>query len=83
MSDENKILVDKSMLERYRKCKCCVFIDFEYIFKSNLSPKVLYNIHVIETCYENKNMGQVGIYIEDGSFKFLRIAFYFIIAYPP
>ena len=30
-SDENKILIDKSMLERYRKYECCVFIDFEYI----------------------------------------------------
>ena len=30
-SDENKILMDKSMFERYRKCKCCVFIDFEYM----------------------------------------------------
>ena len=31
MSDENKILIVKSMLKRYRKYKCCVFIDFEYI----------------------------------------------------
>ena len=30
-SDENNILIDKSILERYRKCMCCVFIDFEYI----------------------------------------------------
>ena len=33
MSDENKSLMDKSMLERYRKYKCCVFIDFEHIYK--------------------------------------------------
>ena len=31
LSDENQILIDKSMLERYRKYKCCVFIDFEYM----------------------------------------------------
>ena len=31
LSDENKLFIDKSMLERYRKYKCCVFIDFEYI----------------------------------------------------
>ena len=31
LSDENKILMVKSMLGRYRKYKCCVFIDFEYI----------------------------------------------------
>ena len=31
LSDENKMLMDKSMFERYRKYKCCVFIDFEYI----------------------------------------------------
>ena len=30
LSDEIEILMDKSMLERYRKYKCCVFIDFEY-----------------------------------------------------
>ena len=30
LSDQNKILKDKSMLERYRKYKCWVFIDFEY-----------------------------------------------------
>ena len=30
LSDENKLFIDKSMLERYRKYKCCVFIDFEY-----------------------------------------------------
>ena len=30
-SDENKILIVKSMLGRYRNYKCCVFIDFEYI----------------------------------------------------
>ena len=30
LSDENKILMDKSMLERHRKYKCCVFIDFVY-----------------------------------------------------
>ena len=30
LSDENKILMVKSMLEKYRKYKCCVFIDFEY-----------------------------------------------------
>ena len=35
LSDENKILIDKSMLERYRKYKCCVFIDFEYIEREN------------------------------------------------
>ena len=33
LSDEKKILMDKSILERYRKYKCCVFIDFEYICK--------------------------------------------------
>ena len=32
LSDENKILMDKSMFEGYRKYKCCIFIDFEYIF---------------------------------------------------
>ena len=32
LSYESKTLMDKSMLERYRKCKCCVFIDFEYIY---------------------------------------------------
>ena len=26
--------MDKSMLKRYRKYKCCVFIDFEYIIFS-------------------------------------------------
>ena len=31
MSDENKISNDKSILEKYRKYECCVFIDFEYI----------------------------------------------------
>ena len=31
LSDENKILIDKSMLESYRKYKCGVFIDFEHI----------------------------------------------------
>ena len=30
LSDKNKILMETSMLERYRKYKCCVFIDFEY-----------------------------------------------------
>ena len=30
LSDENKILIGKSMLKRFRKYKCCVFIDFEY-----------------------------------------------------
>ena len=29
------------MLERYRKYKCCVFIDFEYIFYSNVSSNIL------------------------------------------
>ena len=31
--DENKILSDKAILEKYRKYKCWVFIDFEYIKK--------------------------------------------------
>ena len=31
LSDENEILMNKSMLERYRKYNCCVFIEFEYI----------------------------------------------------
>ena len=30
LSNKNKILIAKSMLERYRIYKCCVFIDFEY-----------------------------------------------------
>ena len=30
LSDDNKIMIGKSMLERFRKYKCCVFIDFEY-----------------------------------------------------
>ena len=30
LSGEIKTLIDKSMLEIYRKYKCCVFIDFEY-----------------------------------------------------
>ena len=29
---KTKVVKDKSMLERYRKYKCCVFIDFEYIY---------------------------------------------------
>ena len=33
MSDENKILIDKFMLERYRKYKFCVFIDLRYKIK--------------------------------------------------
>ena len=37
LSDEKIILIDKSMLEKYRKYKCCVFIDFEY--RSNLTAK--------------------------------------------
>ena len=32
MSDANKILIEKSMVEKNRKYKCCVFIDFEYMF---------------------------------------------------
>ena len=36
LSDENKILMDKSMLQRYRKYKCCVFIDFEYMYELDL-----------------------------------------------
>ena len=32
VSDENKILINQSMLESYQKYKCCVFIAFEYIF---------------------------------------------------
>ena len=35
LSDENKNLIDKCMLERYRKYKCCVFIDSEYICNLN------------------------------------------------
>ena len=30
-SYENNILIDKSILERYWKCMCGVFIDIEYI----------------------------------------------------
>ena len=36
LSDENKILMDKSLFERYRKYKCCVFIDFEYILSKHM-----------------------------------------------
>ena len=36
LSDENKVLMDNSMFERYRKYKCCVFIDFEYISITHL-----------------------------------------------
>ena len=32
LSHENKISIDKIMLERYRQYKCCVFIDFEYMY---------------------------------------------------
>ena len=31
LCDENKNLMDKSILEKYRKFKCCVFINFEYM----------------------------------------------------
>ena len=31
LSDENKILMDEFMLERYRKYKCCVYIAYEYV----------------------------------------------------
>ena len=37
LSDENKFLIDNSILERYRKYKCCVFIDFEYTKWYNVS----------------------------------------------
>ena len=33
----NKILIDQSMLERYKKYKCCLFIDFEYMMFSLLN----------------------------------------------
>ena len=32
LSGENKTLIDKSMFERLWKYKCCVFIDFEYMY---------------------------------------------------
>ena len=52
LSNENKILMDKSKLGRFRKHKCCVFIDFEYIkasadwlsFSYRLNNKLYFNM---------------------------------------
>ena len=40
MFDENTILMNKSMFEKYQKYKCCVFIDFEYSKNSHIDQNI-------------------------------------------
>ena len=43
---ENKMLLGKSINERYRKYKCCVFIDFEYMIRTHRYHQYIYSVQV-------------------------------------
>ena len=49
--------MDKSMLERYPKYKCCVFIDFEYINQTK-SDNCMYTLGTRVTRARNGKNGR-------------------------